>query len=244
MERVQGSGAALAVTRLYLLFFLSLPSFISLSYLIFHLSTGTQGSGGGAPPSGRLARRRRGWYMSCQTPIRVNTVWWNSRTHGIMSWLPRCLEASDPIVQRILPWAKHTDKSLLWPCSLVRCIVSDLPNERTIVAPRSWPSNSTSHSKHNYNQIQLTYLFIPSPVAWFLISVDTFLCLIELLRWSIQHRIHQCLLWNEILNAFTTIELKEICVIFGAMVVLFSQGILTHCTGSLPVRAHLAAHFI
>ena len=63
--RAQGSGAAGAVTGLYLSFCLS---------FIFHLSTGTKGSGGGAPPSSRFARRRRGLSRSCHTLIRVNTV--------------------------------------------------------------------------------------------------------------------------------------------------------------------------
>jgi len=53
-------------------FFLSL--LLSLSDLIFHLSTRTKGSGGGAPPSRQLARRQRGLLRSCHTLIRMNTV--------------------------------------------------------------------------------------------------------------------------------------------------------------------------
>ena len=35
--------------------------FFSVLSLNFHLSAGMKGSGGGAPPSSRLARRRRGY---------------------------------------------------------------------------------------------------------------------------------------------------------------------------------------
>jgi len=60
--RAWGSGAALAGMGLYhsffLSFFLSFPVHLSLT---FHLSAGTKGSGGGAPLSSRLARRRRGY---------------------------------------------------------------------------------------------------------------------------------------------------------------------------------------
>jgi len=47
---------------------------LSFSDLIFHFSTGTKGSGGGAPPSSRLAGRQRGLLRSCHTLTRVNTV--------------------------------------------------------------------------------------------------------------------------------------------------------------------------
>jgi len=62
LTQVRGEAA----TGLYISFYL-------LSF-IFHLSAGTKGSGGGAPPSSRLARRRRGLFRSCHTLVRVNTV--------------------------------------------------------------------------------------------------------------------------------------------------------------------------
>jgi len=58
--RAWGSGAALAAMGLYHSFLLSFLLAFCPS-LIFHLSAGTKGSGGGAPPSSRLARRRRGY---------------------------------------------------------------------------------------------------------------------------------------------------------------------------------------
>jgi len=59
MERAQGLGlGGGAGGNGVILFFLSFPFCLSL---IFHLSAGTKGSGGGAPPSSRLARRRRGY---------------------------------------------------------------------------------------------------------------------------------------------------------------------------------------
>jgi len=60
MERAQGLGLRSStggngVIPFFLSFF---PFCLSL---IFHLSAGTKGSGGGAPPSSQLARRRRGY---------------------------------------------------------------------------------------------------------------------------------------------------------------------------------------
>jgi len=60
-----GSGAALEAAGFCQSFFLSFVLFsFRLAFclsLIFHLSAGTKGSGGGAPPSIRLAQRRRGY---------------------------------------------------------------------------------------------------------------------------------------------------------------------------------------
>jgi len=59
--------------------------FIS-SYLlsfIFYLSAGTKGSGRGAPPSSRLARRLRGLFKSCHTLGRVNIVWLNNKQQRV-----------------------------------------------------------------------------------------------------------------------------------------------------------------
>ena len=47
----------------------------------FHLSAGMKGSRGGAPPSSRLARRRRGLFRSCHTLVRANTVWLNNNNN-------------------------------------------------------------------------------------------------------------------------------------------------------------------
>ena len=67
MERAQGlglgggaggNGIILLSLSFFLCFFLSCPFCLSLT---FHLSAGTKGSGGGAPPSSRLTRRRRGY---------------------------------------------------------------------------------------------------------------------------------------------------------------------------------------
>jgi len=82
--RAWGSGAALAGTGLYfsLSFLLSFFHSVSLSSFIFHLSAGTKGSRGGAPPSGPLARRRRGCSVSCHTLIRVDTVRLNNNNNG------------------------------------------------------------------------------------------------------------------------------------------------------------------
>jgi len=73
--RAWGSGAAGAVAGFDLSLFFFLSVFLSLFQFVSHLSMGTKGSGGGAPPSSRLARRRRGLLRSCHTLIRVNTVW-------------------------------------------------------------------------------------------------------------------------------------------------------------------------
>ena len=63
LTQVRGAAAA----GIYLCFFfsflfLSFPLCSGLS-LSFHLSAGMKSSGGGAPPSSRLARRRRGYQV-------------------------------------------------------------------------------------------------------------------------------------------------------------------------------------
>jgi len=55
---------------LYLFFSFLFCSGLSFS---FHLSAGMKGSGGGAPPSTRLARKQRG-IRSCHTLVTVHTV--------------------------------------------------------------------------------------------------------------------------------------------------------------------------
>jgi len=77
MERAHGLGLRSGIGRNRIIpfsLFLSFFRCVSLSSFIFHSSAGTKGSGGGAPPSSRLARRRRGFSGSCHTLIRVNTV--------------------------------------------------------------------------------------------------------------------------------------------------------------------------
>jgi len=53
-----GSGGRGHISSLFFSFCLFLCFGLSFS---FHLSAGMKGSGGGAPPSSRLARRRRGY---------------------------------------------------------------------------------------------------------------------------------------------------------------------------------------
>jgi hypothetical protein len=48
-------------------------------FWLSYMSAGMKGSGGGAPPSSRLARRRRGFFRSCHPLIRVHTVWINKQ---------------------------------------------------------------------------------------------------------------------------------------------------------------------
>ena len=56
--RLGGGAGGNGIILFFLSFFLSCPFCLSLT---FHLSAGTKGSRGGAPPSSRLARRRRGY---------------------------------------------------------------------------------------------------------------------------------------------------------------------------------------
>ena len=63
LTRVRGAAAAGIDLCVFSFFsFLSFPFCSGLS-LSCHLSAGMKGSGGGAPPSSRLARRRRGYQV-------------------------------------------------------------------------------------------------------------------------------------------------------------------------------------
>jgi len=59
LTQVRGAAAV----GVYLLFSFPFCSGSGLSFSFFHLSAGMKGSGGGAPPSSRLARRRRGYWV-------------------------------------------------------------------------------------------------------------------------------------------------------------------------------------
>jgi len=64
LTQVRGAAAVRFISVLFFSFpFLVFPSFqfISVLSLNFHMSAGMKGSRGGAPPSSRLARRRRGY---------------------------------------------------------------------------------------------------------------------------------------------------------------------------------------
>jgi hypothetical protein len=64
LTQVRGAAAVGSISVLFFSSpFLSFPSFqfISVLSLNFHMSAAMKGSGGGAPPSIRLARRPRGY---------------------------------------------------------------------------------------------------------------------------------------------------------------------------------------
>ena len=74
---LRGGGEAAVDKYMFSFLFLSIH-FCSAPSLNIQMSAGMKGSGGGAPPSSRLARRRRGLSRSCHTLFRVNTVWLNN----------------------------------------------------------------------------------------------------------------------------------------------------------------------
>jgi len=66
----------------------------------------------GAPPSSRLARRRRGLFRSCHTLVRVNTVWLNNNNDNQFP-----IRLQDPYVDVIIVTANYPDGkfALIYP---------------------------------------------------------------------------------------------------------------------------------
>ena len=88
------------------------------------------------------------------------------------------------------------------------------------------------------------YLFIPLPLTWFHLWVDTCLSFVEFLCRSIWHMFPERKLWHEELKAFNRIVVEETCVIVIAKVVWISKMIVTHFAQSETVHAHHVANFI
>jgi hypothetical protein len=76
-------------------------------------------------------------------------------------------ESSDLIIESRFPGLKYTGNSHLLPKEFVRCVWSDMPNTGAIGAPSGRHSCPSGQNHHGYDVIQLTYLFIPPPVARF-----------------------------------------------------------------------------
>jgi len=106
---------------------------------------------------------------------------------------------------------KYTGHSF-WSSELfVRCVWSEVPNTAWIVGRTGHNGCWTIHNHRTYNKIQLTYLFISPPVAWFPLSEDAFLSFMEFLCWSIPQMFPQHGLLHEELNPFNTIAVQNVC---------------------------------
>jgi len=144
------------------------------------------------------------------------------RTTRIVAWF----EGFDLIIETMFPGLRYTGHSSLSPHHVERCVCCDLPNTGTIVAPSGRRRFWSSHNHRSYDKIELMYLFIPPPVAWFHLWVDTFLSIIEFLCWSMRHTFPERRLLHEKLNAFDKIAVREMCEIIVAIVIWIGQTII------------------
>jgi len=76
------------------------------------------------------------------------------------------LEGVVPIVQSMFPKHRYTCHSFLLHDHDQRCVWLELPNEGTNVSPSSCCPNWRSQNYGSYDEVQLTYQFIPPQVAW------------------------------------------------------------------------------
>jgi len=153
------------------------------------------------------------------------------------------LEVFDPIVKSMFPRLKYTRHSFPSLQECVWCVWSELPNEGIIITPSGRRNYCSSQNHRRCREIHLTYLFIPPPVAWFHLWVDTFLSIIEFLCWSMQHMFPERRILSEELNALNSIGIKETFVIIGAIVVWIRQMISTDFARCPTVGAHRVWHF-
>jgi len=148
------------------------------------------------------------------------------------------------IVEFILPRLKYTDHSFMSPKKCVGCVWSELPDKGRIVAPSGRRSYWSGQDHCSYDAIQLTYLFIPSPVTWFHLWVDTFLSFIEFLCWSIPHMVPERRVLHEKLNSFNRIPVKGTCAIIVVKVFWIGSMIVTPFAQFSRVDAHHVEHFV
>jgi len=118
-------------------------------------------------------------------------------------------EGFDLIVESMFPSLNYTSNSCLSPEEFVRCIWSDMPNTQTIGAPSGHCSCWSHQNHHSSDKIQLMYLFIPPPVAWFHLWVDMFLNRIDIHCWSIRHMFPVCRLVPEELKWVSQVYSKR-----------------------------------
>ena len=114
----------------------------------------------------------------------------------------------------------------------------------TLVAPSGRCSYWSTQNHRSFDKIQLRYLFIPPPVAWFHLWVDTLLTFIEFLSWSIRHMVSECGLLHDKINSFNQRAVKETYVIIVAKVVWIGKTILTHLARFPIVDTHWVRHFV
>jgi len=154
------------------------------------------------------------------------------------------LQGFDQIVELMLLRLKYTGHSFLSPQMFVRCILSELLNRGTNIAPSSHHSYWRGQNHRSYDEIFQTFLFIAPPVAWYDRWVDMFRSTIKLLCWGIRHRFPECRVLPEELNALNRIAVKEMYVRIILKIVWIGQMIVKHIAWLPRVHAHGVAHLI
>jgi len=150
----------------------------------------------------------------------------------------------DLIVKLMFARLKYTGYFFLLPKWFVRCVCSELPNTETIAAPSGCHSYWRVQNQPSYDEIQLMYLFIPPPVGWFHLWVDTYLSFSQFLCWSIWHMFPQHRLLNVEFNVFNRIVKEDTCVNTVMMVVWISQTIVPHFGWIQTVDLHHVGQFV
>jgi len=153
-------------------------------------------------------------------------------------------EGFDQLLESMFLSLKYTAHCFLSSEYVVRCVLSELPNLGTMVATSSHRNYWSGKNHHHYEDIQLTYLFIPLPVAWFHHWVDMCLSYVEFLCWSIWNIFPECRVLHEKHNGCTSIAVKEMCVIIIEKVVWIGQMIGMYFAGFPWVDAHWIGHFV
>ena len=168
---------------------------------------------------------------------------WGGRGRRAPSMLAR-FEGYDLIINSMFLRLKYPAHSFLAGEWFVRCVWSELPNRGMMVAPSGRHSYRTGQHHCSYDEIQLQYLFLPPPVAWFHLRVHMLLSIFDFLWCSIQHMFPECRLLDEKLNAVNRIAVEETCLIIVVMVVCIGQTIVSQDPSFPRVDVYCVGHFV
>jgi len=155
--------------------------------------------------SSKIFLKTSRWWIWCfftANDLQCSLRWYLGGTAWMAIRMHARLKGFDLIVKSRFLRHQYNAHYFLWPAMFERCVLSELPHKRTILAPSCCLSDWSGQIYCSSDNIQLMYLFIPPPVAYFHRLVDMIISITKCLCWSIRHMFPERKLLHVELNAF------------------------------------------